>query len=141
MTVPAGYSGTPLARKLGVKEGNRLLLAHAPAGFAVPDLPPGVAAHRRPGAAPYDVILLFATERAGLHARFRRAADRLTPAGGLWVCWPKRTAPPALRLPSDLDENTVRDVGLAAGLVDNKVAAVDPTWSGLRFVVRLRDRA
>jgi hypothetical protein len=135
----AGYSGTPLARKLGIAPESRLLLLGAPEGFAVPDLPPGVAVHRRPGREPYGVALLFVTTRRELERRFLPTAGRLTRAGGLWVCWPKGGRKAAV--PTDLDENLVRDVGLAAGLVDNKVAAVDAVWSGLRFVVRLRDRA
>jgi hypothetical protein len=132
---PAGYSGTPLPRKLGIKEGHRVLLAGAPAGFDLSPLP-GIDLHRRAGASPYDVILAFAADRRSLDRRFLPLSERLASNGGLWIAWPKRSSEVA----TDLDENIVRDVGLAAGLVDNKVCAIDTTWSGLRFVIRLRDR-
>lgn len=136
----AGYSGTPLARKLGIRDGHRVLLAGAPAGFALGDLPSvdlhAVVVRRRVGATPYDVILAFTPDQRTLERRFSDLAGRLVTNGGLWIAWPKRSS----GVPTDLDENIVRDVGLAAGLVDNKVCAVDDTWSGLRFVVRLRDR-
>jgi hypothetical protein len=110
----------------------------APAGFVEDTLGPlpGVDVHRRAGRSPYDVVLAFAPDLRTLQTRFGTARDRITTAGGLWVAWPKRSG----GLPTDLDENVVRDFGLAAGLVDNKVCAIDPTWSGLRFVVRLTDR-
>ncbi len=134
----AGYSGTPLPRKLGIAPGARVLLAGAPAGFEDDTLGPlpGVELHRRAGRAPYDVVLAFAPDRSALERRFRPSSARLTSAGGLWVLWPKRSS----GVVTDLDENVVREHGLAAGLVDNKVCAVDATWSALRFVVRLRDR-
>lgn len=128
-------SGTPLPTKLGVKPGHRVLLAGAPARFDLGPLP-GVEVHRRAGTAAYDVVLLFVTRRRELLARLDGLRGRLTPAGGLWVAWPKRTS----GVPTDLDENVLRDVVLPTGMVDNKVCAVDETWSGLRFVVRLRDR-
>jgi hypothetical protein len=132
----AGYSPAPLAQKLGIKPHSRLLLAHAPAAFGIADLPEGVVAQRRPTAGPYDTILLFAVTQAELLRRFDTGARRLTTAGGLWVCWPKRTS----GLQRDLTETEVRAIGLDSGLVDNKVCAVDDTWSGLRFVRRLPDR-
>jgi hypothetical protein len=133
----AGYSGTPLPRKLGIREGSRLLLAGAPGGFAgvLGELPPGVElAEQAAGAV--DVALLFAVEAAIVRERFASLAASLQPAGGLWIAWPKRSSGVA----TDLDEHVVREIGLAAGLVDNKVCAIDATWSGLRFVRRLRDR-
>jgi hypothetical protein len=133
----AGYSGTPLARKLGIKSGHRVALLSAPAGFEgqLDGLPDAVSLSRQArGAA--DVILLFAERAADLRSRFAAAARRLDPAGGLWVAWPKK----ASGRPTDLHEGAVREIGLATGLVDNKVCAVDDTWSGLRFVVRLADR-
>lgn len=136
MTHPAGYSGTPLPSKLGVRAGSRLLLVDAPTGFELHPLPPNVTVHRRAGRSPYDVVLIFCADSATLHRRFRPLAARLTPAGALWVGWPKR----ASGVPTDLDENVVRDHGLDVGLVDVKVAAIDATWSGLKFVVRRRDR-
>jgi len=133
---PPGYSGTPLPAKLGVKPGNRLLLDGAPADLPLGPLPDGVTPHRRPGPEPYDVVLLFAPDAAHLHARWPALVPRLATAGRLWVCWPKKSS----GVPTDLTENVVRDIGLAQGLVDVKVCAVDATWSGLAFVRRLADR-
>jgi hypothetical protein len=132
----AGYSGTPLPRKLGVKPGSRVLLAGAPAGFTLGELPGDVAVHRRAGAGGYDVILAFCPDLAALRRQFTPLSRRLTTAGGLWIAWPKK----ASGVPTDLTENVVREHGLSVGLVDVKVAAVDATWGGLKFVVRLRDR-
>jgi hypothetical protein len=138
VTQPAGYSGTPLPTKLGIRPGSRVLVTGAPERFVEDTLGPlpDVELHRRAGRSPYDVVLAFAPDHRTLEARFKPARQRLTTAGGLWIAWPKRSSGYA----SDLDENIVRDFGLAAGLVDNKVCAIDATWSGLRFVVRLRDR-
>lgn len=132
---PAGYSGTPLPRKLGIKPGHRLLLVDSPAGFNLGPLP-DVTLNRRAGRVPYDVILVFTPDRAAFEHRFVPLTERLTKAGGLWVAWPKQSS----GAQTDLGENVVRDLGLAAGLVDTKVCAIDATWSGLRFVYRLRDR-
>ena len=111
-----------------------------PAGFDLGDLHAvdlhDVDVQRRAGASPYDVILAFTPDQRTLDRTFSDLARRLVSNGGLWIAWPKRSS----GVPTDLDENIVRDVGLAAGLVDNKVCAIDETWSGLRFVVRLRDR-
>jgi hypothetical protein len=131
----AGYSGAPLERKLGIAADSRVLLQSAPAGFVL-DLPPGAVLHRRAGRDRYDVIMLFCADAASLNVRFALAADRLTTAGGLWVCWPKRASGVA----TDLSERDVREHGLLAGLVDVKIAAIDEIWSGLRFVRRLADR-
>jgi hypothetical protein len=133
----AGYSGTPLARKLGVAEGSRLALVHAPGPIPELDetLPDGVDVVSRLRT-PVDVVLAFYLRRTALEREFTRLSGMIQPAGGLWIAWPKRAA----RMDTDLDENIVRDIGLASGLVDNKVCAIDATWSGLRFVVRLRDR-
>jgi hypothetical protein len=133
----AGYSGTPLPRKLGIREGSRLLLAAAPEDFALTlgDLPPAVELVEA-DAVDVDVAILFALDASAVRARFAGLAVSLQPAGGLWVAWPKRSSGVA----TDLDENVVREIGLAEGLVDNKVCAIDATWSGLRFVWRLRDR-
>lgn len=136
--VASGYSGTPLVQKLGVKEGHRVALLGAPAtlpaGLAA--LPAGVKARTKLGADDSDVIVLFADARADLVRRFSEAARRLAPDGGLWVAWPKR----ASGVVTDLTEDVVREIALAAGLVDNKVCAIDQTWSGLRCVYRLADR-
>ena len=135
----AGYSGTPLVQKLGIKPGHKLALLSAPDGFerTLGTLPPGVEI-----AAPtsrtrnLDVILLFVTSRAELAKRFVKTAKRLDPAGGLWIAWPKRASGVA----TDMTEDGVREVALPAGLVDVKVCAIDETWSGLRCVVRLENR-
>lgn len=134
----AGYSGKPLVDKLGIKGGQRVAILSPPdplpGGLA--RMPPGVAVAGRLAGAPFDVILLFTSRRADLEKRFAAAARALDPAGGLWVAWPKKASGVA----TDLTEDVVRAVALAAGLVDNKVCAVDETWSGLRCVVRLADR-
>jgi len=127
--VTAGYSGTPLPAKLGITPGSRVLLDGAP-----DDVP--LDGQRRPGREPYDVVLLFAPDAARLHTRWPALAPRVTTAGRLWVCWPKKSS----GVPTDLTENVVRDFGLAQGLVDVKVCAVDATWSGLAFVRRVKDR-
>ena len=133
----AGYSGTPLPRKLGIGADSRLLLVGAPPEFGalLGDLPPGVEVVE-PGAKEVDVVVLFARDSTSLHAHFSPLADALLPAGGLWVAWPKRSS----GVETDLGENAIRELGLTEGLVDNKVCAIDATWSGLRFVRRLRDR-
>jgi hypothetical protein len=134
----AGYSGTPLVRKLGIKPGHRLALLGAPDGFdsTLGAVPKGVEVQNDLRGEPLDVIVLFAPDRAALLRRFAAAARRLVPAGGLWAAWPKK----ASGVPTDLTEDEVRAVGLDAGLVDNKVCAIDDVWSGLRFVVRVQDR-
>ena len=136
MSAPAGYSGTPLPGKLGIKPGSRVLLDGAPADLPLAPLPDGVDLRRRAGGEPYDVVLLFAPDAARLRARWPALVPRLATAGRLWVCWPKKSS----GMPTDLDENAVRAFGLDGGLVDVKVCAVDATWSGLAFVRRLRDR-
>jgi hypothetical protein len=135
----AGYSGTPLAKKLGIKADHRVALVNAPRGFerTLAGLPPGVVLETDgSGLDLFDVVVLFIANRSVLVAEFGDWAKRLHLAGGLWVAWPKKTS----GITSDLSENAVREFGLAAGLVDNKVCAVDDTWSGLRFVYRLQDR-
>lgn len=135
----AGYSGTPLPKKLGLKPGARLGLVKAPADFAATlgELPPGVAARAvAAGKAQYDVIVCFAPTMAEVVRRLPALKSRLDSAGGLWMAWPKRSSGVA----TDVSESDVRAVGLAAGLVDNKVCAIDDVWSGLRFVFRLVDR-
>jgi hypothetical protein len=135
---PAGYSGTPLPRKLGIKSGTRLALIGAPVGFdhTLGAVPGGVTVGRRLGRRPHDVIVAFFSRRAMLERRMPQLATALDPAGGLWIAWPKR----ASGVPTDVTEDVVRALGLAAGLVDNKVCAIDQVWSGLRLVYRLRDR-
>jgi hypothetical protein len=130
----AGYSGTPLPKKLGISEGCRVALVGAPEGFekTLTPLPAGVSFLGRV-AAPVDVIVFFTGKRADLEQRFATLAGKLSASGGLWVAWPKK----ASGVDTDLSEDVVREVGLAHKLVDNKVCAVDDTWSGLRFVVPL----
>jgi hypothetical protein len=134
--VSAGYSGTPLWRKLGVKEGAALEFVHAPAGFdaLVAPLPEG--AQAATAGEEVDVAVLFVTAEAPLRREFAALVERIAQAGGLWVAWPKRSS----GVQTDLTENLVREIGLLTGLVDNKVCAIDETWSGLRFVRRLADR-
>jgi hypothetical protein len=138
MTPSAGYSGTPLPRKLGIKPGNRVLLLGAPAGFeaeTLGELPDGVRVARRAGGRA-DVIVSFHDRRADLARRMPQLRERMEPAARLWIAWPKR----ASGVPTDLTENVVRELALANRLVDNKVAALDDTWSGLQLVIRLADR-
>jgi hypothetical protein len=133
----AGYSGTPLPRKLGIKPEARVALVGAPEGFGetLGELPSGVSV-RRSARGPVDVLVAFFTQRRELERRLPGLVRALDPDGGLWIAWPKR----ASGVTTDVSENLTRDLGLAAGLVDNKVCAIDETWSGLRFVYRLRDR-
>lgn len=132
----AGYSGTPLVRKLGIAADGAVLLDGVPDGFALDGLPPGVRLAKRPGTGPYDVILCFCTDRARLRRRWPVLHALTTPAGALWIAWPKR----ASGVPTDLDDNVVREHALANGRVDVKVCAVDETWSGLKNVIRVADR-
>ncbi len=132
----AGYSGTPLARKLGVSPGASVLLDGAPAGFTLGDLPDAVSLRRRAGAGPYDVIVAFCPTIARLIARWPVLHPLTTPAGALWIAWPKRSS----GVSTDLDENVIRDYSLAHGRVDVKVCAVDDVWSGLKNVIRKVDR-
>jgi hypothetical protein len=134
----AGYSGTPLPKKLGIKEGSRIALVGEPDGFLASTLGrlPNDVEVRPRARGPLDVIVFFTRSRAELKRRFPKLAAALDPAGGLWVAWPRKASGVA----ADLDQNAVMDIGLAAGLVDNKVAALDDTWSGLRFVIRKQNR-
>jgi hypothetical protein len=127
----AGYSGTPLARKLGIRPGDSFALLSAPEGFAIDDLPPGVDVRLRARPA-CDVIVSFHTRRSDLTRRFAALMRALVVDGGLWVAWPKR----ASGVDTDITEDVVREVALPTGMVDNKVCAIDDTWSGLRLVLR-----
>jgi len=131
---PSGYSGTPLPQKLGIKPDHVLLLDGQPAGLDLGELPAGSVVRRLPRS--MDVTLTWHTSLAGLEKRLPVLCERTATAGMVWVCWPKRAG----KMPTDLDENNVRDLGLELGFVDVKVAAIDGTWSGLKFVRRLRDR-
>jgi len=130
-------SGTPLPRKLGIKPEARVALIGAPHDFdeVLGELPPGVTVRRR-ARGTFDVLVIFVQKRSELERRLPALARALDQAGGLWVAWPKRSSGVA----TDLEESAVRGLGLASGLVDNKVCAIDATWSGLRFVYRLADR-
>lgn len=137
--MPVGYSGTPLPKKLGIKPGFRVGVVHPPDHLdtLLADLPEGARCLRlRAGAPRYDVILLFALNQRTLERAWARAAEALDTDGGLWVGWPKKSSP----LHTDLAESFVRSLGLEAGLVDNKICAIDEDWSGLRFVYRVDDR-
>jgi hypothetical protein len=137
---PVGYSGTPLPKKLGIRPGDRVLLDGEPEGFeadTLRPLPDGVLVHRRAGRTAYDVVLVFRESRRALERTLERDIARTAPpAGRLWIAWPKK----ASGVVTDLSDNVVREVGLAAGVVDTKVCAIDATWSGLMFVRRLKDR-
>ena len=127
-------TGTPLPQKLGIKPGHRLLLLSAPEQFEL-DLPDGVKVGRA-ARGKADVIVSFHTERSDLAQRMPKLRAVMEPAAGLWIAWPKR----ASKVPTDLTEDVVRELALANALVDNKVAALDEKWSGLRLVIRLKDR-
>ena len=133
------YSGTPLARKLGIGDGDEVALIGAPERFedTLGELPDVASLHTDlADDARYDVIVAFITQRSELEAELPRLRLRMAPACGLWIAWPKR----ASRVPTDVTDQVIRDVVLPTGLVDNKVCAIDETWSGLRLVHRLRDR-
>jgi hypothetical protein len=135
----AGYSGTPLPQKLGIKAGSRLGLANAPAGFAetLGELPVGVAPRSLGRAkAVFDVLIAFFDSERAFGAQLPKLAQALDPNGGLWIAWPKK----ASGVTTDMTEDVVRLHALPRGLVDNKVCAIDATWSGLRLVVRLENR-
>ena len=127
----AGYSGTPLVRKLGIKPEARLAVLDAPTGFAIPDLPAGVDP-RSAARGVFDVIVSFHTSRASLAQRLPTLMRALHVDGGLWIAWPKR----ASGVPTDISEDVVREVALPTGLVDVKVCASDDVWSGLRLCLR-----
>jgi hypothetical protein len=143
---PAGYSGTPLWKKLGLKPGGRLLLVGAPRGWSTGELPAGARERRRRpaagAAAPEtaggagDVTVAFVRARAELAAAIEPLSARIFPDGALWVAWPRRAAGHE----SDVREQDLRDLALPLGLVDNKVAALDEDWSGLRLVWRTERR-
>jgi hypothetical protein len=130
----AGYSGTPLPRKLGIKPGHAVAVVGAPPGFA-----DGLAAasgadvaEDLPGDGPLDVIVTFVRWREDLEAQLPGLRRRMAPACGLWIAWPKRAA----KVPTDMTEHVVREVALPTGLVDNKVCAIDEVWTALRLVIR-----
>jgi hypothetical protein len=134
----AGYSGTPLPKKLGIKEGHRLAFLSAPERFEdeLGDLTEMTVARSLAGKSSFDVIVMFTKSRAELAKKFATVAKRLDPDGGFWVAWPKKSS----NEKTDLTEDVVRNIALEVGLVDNKVCAIDETWSGLRCVYRKKDR-
>ena len=133
----AGYSGTPLPQKLGIKPLFRVALVDLPSEVET-QLKEALALCRKgnDGTESLDFALVCVKTQAELKKQFARLKKRLAPAGMLWISWPKKSS----GVPSDLDENIVREVGLKAGLVDVKVCAVSEVWSGLKFVIRLKDR-
>lgn len=132
----AGYSGTPLVKKLGIKDSFNILLVDAPPEFErALDLPSDVTVNAR-SRKPHDFVMSFMKSKQKLEQSFTRCAANLKPAGMLWIAWPKK----ASGIATDLNENVIRNIGLAKGMVDVKVCAVDEVWSGLKFVFRLKDR-
>jgi hypothetical protein len=134
---PAGYSGTPLVQKLGVKPGQRVLVIDPPKGYRsllqpLPEKAKIVTAAKPPLA----FVHLFTTRRADLESRLPALLEQLEPAGVIWVSWPKKTS----GVETDITEDTIREVALSLGLVDIKVCAVDATWSGLKLVIRKEKR-
>jgi hypothetical protein len=129
------YSGTPLARKLGVREGSRVLVLAPPDGFSLGPLPAGVETARS-ARGRLDVVVLFTQRARELRRRFASLSRALEPDGRLWVAWPKGRS----RLPTDLSFEIVQRTGLDAGLVDNKSASIDERYQGVQFVYRLKDR-
>jgi hypothetical protein len=134
----AGYSGTPLPQKLGIKAGHAVGLDGSPSGFekTLGVLPEGARLSPARRGKAFDVLLLFVRDRKALEAKIEKTIARMAADTALWICWPKKTSP----LASDVNENDVRALGLAAGVVDVKICAVDEDWSGLKFVYRLKDR-
>jgi hypothetical protein len=138
MSTQAGYSGTPLPKKLGVEDGHVVLLDRLPEGLDL-GLPPTVTVVRRVRAG-LDVTLTFHTRVATLTDRLPVVFEHTVVNGMVWVCWPKQAAVRRLGITTDLNDNVVRELGLEIGWVDVKVAAIDETWSGIKFVRRLKDR-
>ena len=141
----SGYSGTPLPKKLGIKEGHRVAFLLGPDDFrdTLGELPDGVSVLTRaivprnsPVSGTLDVVVAFFTRRSDFEGRLPKLMDALDVDGGLWIAWPKR----ASGVPTDITEDTVREIALPVGLVDNKVCAIDETWSGLRLVYRRENR-
>ncbi len=132
-----GYSGTPLPKKLGIKDGFRVCFVDAPREVMA-ELKAALKGCElaQDGKPPLDFAMVFTKSGAALAKQFPRMAKSLAPAGMLWIGWPKKSSGVA----TDLDDNVVREIGLAAGLVDVKVCAVTEVWSGLRFVRRVKDR-
>jgi hypothetical protein len=135
--VSAGYSGTPVAKKLGLKEGHRVTLIGAPREWSIDTLPSNVRVTRRRGAASSDVVISFFNDAASLQRDISSLAETITPDGSLWIAWPRKAAGHR----SDITDNVVRNSALPLGLVDVKVAALDDDWSALKMVWRTELRA
>lgn len=134
----AGYSATPLIKKLGIKEGFRVGLVNSPKDFKqeLGELPAGVKVFVTNLTNPLDLIILFVDKESRLRVVFPVLAEKLNPNGMIWVAWPKK----ASRVPTDLSFENVQRIGLDCGLVDVKICAINEIWSGLKFVYRLKDR-
>lgn len=134
----AGYSGTPLVKKLGIKPGFAILIKNEPAAYWdwIAPIPEDLTVVQRSRKRGVDFIHLFVKRRKDFENDFVKLKDQLTNTGMLWVSWPKKSS----KVPSDLDETIIRNYGLAKGLVDVKVCAIDETWSGLKFMYRIKDR-
>lgn len=133
----AGYSETPLSKKLGLKEGLTAFILNAPHEYFnwLAPLPASITIKKRIGPS-LDFVHIFSTNSQVFQENFLKARDHLKPTGMMWISWPKKTS----KVPTDLDENVIRNFGLANGMVDVKVCAVNEVWSGLKFVFRLKDR-
>jgi hypothetical protein len=136
---PAGDPGIPLPQKLGIGSGDAIALIGAPGWLedALAEVPGVAELHTDlDGGAMFDVIVVFVSWRAELEAELGRLRDRMAPACGLWVAWPKKAA----KVPTDMSDDVVREIALPTGLVDNKVCAIDETWTALRLVIRRKLR-
>ena len=134
----AGYSGTPLSAKLGIKEGSRLFLSGAPKNYLelVAPVPKGARVVKRIDNET-DIVHIFSTEKARLTRLLRASLEKIRPDATIWVSWPKKSS----KVPTDITEDTIREVALPMGLVDIKVCAVDEVWSGLKLVLRKENRS
>jgi hypothetical protein len=139
----SGYSGTPLPQKLGIKEGHKVVLVGSPTGFELGTLPTAATVSRltgtgakRASGSEYDVLVVFVKKRDDLVKQIAALRPRMAQTGGMWIAWPKQTS----GVPTDIKEDTIREISLPTGLVDNKVCAIDETWSGLRLVIRKENR-
>jgi len=132
----AGYSGTPLVQKLGIKSGFNIALVNAPPGFSEElEMPTEVTVNSK-SRKPLDFAMLFVKLEKDLKKDFSKYKSKLKPTGMLWVSWPKKSS----GVTTELSETNVRTIGLASGLVDTKICAVNDIWSGLKFMFRLKDR-
>ncbi len=135
--MPAGYSGTPLPKKLGIKPGMVVAIINEPDEFrALLEPLPDDVVFRSALRGNVDLVIAFFTQRSKLKTKLPALAKAIYPAGGLWLAWPKK----ASGVETDISGNDIRELGLAAGVVDIKVAAIDETWSGHRFAHRIKDR-